>query len=93
MVSIFFVTSFHLCKSATKIIEQCCGPCTQQLRFAHWSEGTQAMVDAKVRDPGKAADEIDISPPGIEIHQTEQRQPTFDGNIGDVLVVFSVCVH
>jgi hypothetical protein len=51
------------------------------------------MVNAKVQDPGKAADEVDVSPPGIGLHQKEQRQPTFGDNIGDILIIFSVCVH
>jgi hypothetical protein len=50
------------------------------------------MVNAKVQDPSKIADEVDISPPGIGIHQREWKQRAFDGNGGDVLVLFSVGV-
>jgi hypothetical protein len=42
---------------------------------------------------GKATDEVDASPPGIELNQKESRKPTFDDKIGDILIVFSVCVH
>jgi hypothetical protein len=42
-------------------------------QIAHWSAGAQAMVNAKVWDPSKATDEVDVSPPGIANHQKEQR--------------------
>jgi hypothetical protein len=51
------------------------------------------MVNAKVWDPSKAADELDISPPGIANHQKEQRQPTFSHNVRDILIISSVRVH
>jgi hypothetical protein len=51
------------------------------------------MVNAKVWDPSKAADEVDLSLPGIGLHQKESIQPAFEGNIGDILIVFSVRVH
>jgi hypothetical protein len=51
------------------------------------------MVHAKVWDPSKATDEVDISPPGIGLHQKESRQPAFDNDIGDILIILSVRVH
>jgi hypothetical protein len=55
--------------------------------------GAQAMANAKVQDPNKTTDEVDISPSGIANHQKEQKQPAFDGNIGDLLIISSVRVH
>jgi hypothetical protein len=51
------------------------------------------MHGIKVWNPSKTTDEVDVSLPGIGIHQKEQRQPAFNGNIGDILIVFSVCAH
>jgi hypothetical protein len=62
-------------------------------QIAHWSVGAQAMVNAKVWDPSKAADEVDVSLPGIGLHQKESTQTTFEGKIGDVLIIFSVRGH
>jgi hypothetical protein len=62
-------------------------------QIACWSVGAQAMVNAKVWDPSKAIDEVDVSLLGIGCNQKESRQSTFDGNIGDILVIFSVCFH
>jgi hypothetical protein len=61
-------------------------------QIARWSVGAQAMVNAKVWDPSKATDEVDVSP-GIGFYQKESRQPTFDNKFEDIFIVFSVCVH
>jgi hypothetical protein len=50
------------------------------------------MVNAKVWDPSKAADEVDVSLPDIGLHQKDSRQTTFKGKIGDILIVFPVRV-
>jgi hypothetical protein len=62
-------------------------------QIARWSAGAQTMVNAKVWNPSKATDEVDVSLPGIGLHQKESRQPAFDSNIEDILIVFSVHVH
>ncbi|KAJ7913986.1 hypothetical protein B0H13DRAFT_1873448 [Mycena leptocephala] len=62
-------------------------------QITRWSGGMQAVVNAKVQDPSKAINEVDISPPGIGLHQKESRQPAFHNNIEDILIIFSVCFH
>jgi hypothetical protein len=64
-------------------------------QLEHWSEGVQAIVNAKVQDPSKVADEVDVLLPlaGIGICQKESRQPTFDNESGHIHVIFAVRTH
>jgi hypothetical protein len=62
-------------------------------QFARWSLGMQGIVNAKVWNPSKATDEVDVSPPGIGIHPKEQRQSTCDDDVGNILIISPVCVH
>jgi hypothetical protein len=71
VVSIFLVSDFHLCKSATKIIDRSRWPLMQQLRLHVGQRVPRPLAMPRYRTPGKAADEIDLSSPGIWIHQKE----------------------
>ncbi|KAJ7864023.1 armadillo-type protein [Mycena leptocephala] len=60
---------------------------------AHWLVGVQRIVNTKVRDPSKPGKLLmRLTPPGIGLHQKESRQPAFNSNIEDVLIVFSTAI-